>query len=319
MKSFELATEKKGVVLRQLASESDDLAYFNAVESNRDHLSQFGDETAIKYPDIDSVREARINPSAPDKLRLGIWNEGTFIGSINLTPDKHGAAEIGYWLDDRYSGQGYATIATKALARYSSKKYTVVYAKVSDENSASRAVLERAGFQLLTQEIGHSIFGVMGIDKPEILADTEQLKETRGKPLPLDLDSKNTKVTTNIRRDQDLEMFAEFPSRKNALRAIDQEKLTVFLSLGIAKKLYRCPCCRGSIDTGRAHVILSRVQMSKQYSHHHIHFQCIQDKVLPTLKGIKIIKSDEASASAVNARRRRYRNRMRRKQKGTPI
>lgn len=111
---------------------------------------------------------------------------------------------------------------------------------------------------------------------------------------------------------QDLERFAELPSRREALRAKDEDNLTVFLSFGVAKKLYRCPCCRGDINIGDSHAILSRVQMSKRYTHHHLDFTCVQDKILPTLKDIKVVDPQDASATAVNARRRKYRNKKRR-------
>lgn len=110
----------------------------------------------------------------------------------------------------------------------------------------------------------------------------------------------------------ELERFAEMPNRREALRAKDSDNFTVFLSHAIAKKLYRCPCCTGDIAIGSEHVIINRVQMSKQFTHHHLDFKCTQQIVLPTLREIRVIDPKETSATAMNRRGRRYRNRHRR-------
>ncbi|MDB5184255.1 MAG: hypothetical protein JWN38_63 [Candidatus Saccharibacteria bacterium] len=285
-------TEHEGTFLRQLHNEADDVAYFNAVEANLEHLSQFGDETAAKYPTLESVREARVHPSNPDKLRLGIWHRKTFVGSINLTPDAYQGAEIGYWLDERYTGHGYATLAVRALGNYAQKRYSSVYAHVATGNVASEAVLERAGYQQVAKAVGSTIFAIQGITQPPA-----------NKPAP--------KKAAPETAPPALEAFAELPSRKHALRAKDNDNLTVFLSFNIAQKLYRCFCCSGDIQIGASHTILSRVQMSKRYTHHHIDTTCAHDKILPGLTDIAIIDAEAASAQATNARRRRYRNKQR--------
>jgi hypothetical protein len=110
----------------------------------------------------------------------------------------------------------------------------------------------------------------------------------------------------------DLERFAELPSRREALRAKDADNHTVFLSRSIAKKLYRCPCCTGDIPIGSEHVVISRVQMSKSYTHHHLDFSCTHETVLPSLRYIQIVDPKEAAVTAMNKRRRRYRNKQRR-------
>lgn len=164
--NLSIGTERQDTFLRQLSNEADDLVYFSAIDANREHLSQFGDETASKYPTLEAVTEARINPSNPDKLRFGIWNKETFVGSINLTPDDYDGAEIGYWLDERYTGNGYATLAVKALGNYGRKRYSMVYAYVTEGNVASEAVLERAGFEMLAREAGRTVFALHGITRP---------------------------------------------------------------------------------------------------------------------------------------------------------
>lgn len=151
-----LTTENPQVVLRQLTP-ADAPAYFEALDSSRDHLSQFGDTTGIKYPSVEYVTDSITNPSNPEKLRMGIWDGETFVGSINMTPDGD-SAEIGYWLDGRHTGHGYATLAAKALASFAEKEYSTVYAEVVEGNEASANVLRRSGFTHIANEAGRLIF-----------------------------------------------------------------------------------------------------------------------------------------------------------------
>ncbi len=139
-----------GMSLHQLGP-YDAQAYFDLIDADREHLSQFGDGTAIKYPSVDTVRESIVNPEYPTKLRFGIWQGGAMVGSINLSPDTGAnSAEVGYWIGKPYIGYGYARKATEALIEYVFEvtDLEVLYAEVAVGNEASRKTLERAGFQL---------------------------------------------------------------------------------------------------------------------------------------------------------------------------
>lgn len=148
MNSFrhELPTDRDRVVLRELTIE-DASAYFEAVHRSRSHLSEFSEETSRKYPDLESV-QASIGAS--DKLRMGIWNGDTFVGTVNLTPQDE-IAEIGYWLDERYIGKGFATLAASALTRFAIKKFAAVRAEVPRDHQDSIRVLERSGFNQVSE------------------------------------------------------------------------------------------------------------------------------------------------------------------------
>jgi RimJ/RimL family protein N-acetyltransferase len=151
-------TGNPNVKLRQLTVE-DAPAYFDAVEACRAHLSQFGDETAGKYPDLQSVVDSIANPKNPDKIRMGIWDDGIFVGSVNLTPDSgRGDAELGYWVDSRYAGRGYATLAARALAKFGQARYKEIWAGVDIRNKASARVLEKAGFKRTAAALGKLLF-----------------------------------------------------------------------------------------------------------------------------------------------------------------
>lgn len=159
-----ISTSREGVELRILEEEHA-IDYFMAIEANKDHLSQFDDQTAHKYPTLKSVWESIVEPSNPDRLRFGIWDDEQFVGSANITPDGS-TAEVGYWLDSSFTGNGYATLAATAVAKYAYRieGIDVVVAEVVEGNEASIKVLERAGFnetKRLTEtkgEMGRIIF-----------------------------------------------------------------------------------------------------------------------------------------------------------------
>lgn len=155
-----IPTEMQGLVLRELSTPEDDIAYFAAVEANRDHLSQFGDVTAAHYKTIEDVTASRLN--AGDKKRMGIWHDGTFVGTVNMRPQKDGtSAEIGYWLDSRHEGHGYATVATRALSGYAAQRYSRVFAEVIRGNEKSAKVLRRAGFTQTASFVGDMVFELL--------------------------------------------------------------------------------------------------------------------------------------------------------------
>lgn len=293
-KPLQIDSLNEQVVLRQLATEADDQAYFAAVDASREHLSQFGDETARRYPTVASVTKARLNPENPDELRMGIWHEETFVGSARLTPDEAGTAEIGCWLDVRHTGKGYATLATNALALYAVTRYQRVCARIAEENEAADKLLERVNFALVAREAGSLVFERIAMGGPS---------EKRAPDLP-------APVRPPV-PEQDLERFADMPNTRYALRAKDKDNRTVFLSYAVARKRYRCTCCEGDIAIGSSHVVFGIVQESTRFTHHHADFSCAQKVILPKCTQIEVVKPRDASATATNARRRKYRHRKR--------
>jgi RimJ/RimL family protein N-acetyltransferase len=159
---LQVETDRPGFTLRQLSSQADDDAYFEAVTANPEHLSQFGDTTALKYQEIEAVVQARKNPGRA--LRMGMWDNGEFVGFIKATPDDEGKeAEIGYWVDNRHGGNGYAAIGARALATHVAMQYPRVFAEVIEGNVASSKSLENAGFVQTAEQAGKLIFEFMPI------------------------------------------------------------------------------------------------------------------------------------------------------------
>src|SRR3972149_5795080 len=103
-----IKTSADTIVLKQLIHENAK-DYFDLVNFDRQHLSQFGDTTADKYPTLESVMNSIVNPSNPRKLRQGIWYENIMVGSVNLTPKENNSAELGVWIGKQYIGHKYAS------------------------------------------------------------------------------------------------------------------------------------------------------------------------------------------------------------------
>ena len=135
------------ILLRRIVPE-DSEAIFALIDRNRDHLSQFVDETAKKYPTLESVRKRNAIQS-PDERRFGIWDENKFVGFVKVTKRGEDGWEVGYWLGGEHTGKGYMTKAVSALTRYAADHLGArrVFAKVVQGNKASIRVLERAGYR----------------------------------------------------------------------------------------------------------------------------------------------------------------------------
>lgn len=136
---------------------------FDLIDRNRGHLSQFGDETAEKYPSYESLLESIVNPKNPKRLRFAMRNsEGAVVGSINLTPDSDNPkkGEVGYYLGSEYQGMGFAADATKLLSEFAFAKlgYTEIYAKIHPDNKGSQKVVAKAGYKETGTKDGDLLF-----------------------------------------------------------------------------------------------------------------------------------------------------------------
>ena len=88
-------------------------------------------------------------------MSLGIWlktdSEEKFIGQITLGGLVFGAyrgGHIGYWIDQRFSNQGYTSRAVQALTDYAFKELQLhrIEINLRPENQASRKVAEKCGY-----------------------------------------------------------------------------------------------------------------------------------------------------------------------------
>lgn len=101
-----------------------------------------------------SVRLAHIAFLERKDLRLHIFKKetGEFIGSSGLhrldwdIPK----VEIGYWIDDRFSGKGYMREAVERITTYAAEEIKARRVEIHCDvkNTKSRAIPERLGFEL---------------------------------------------------------------------------------------------------------------------------------------------------------------------------
>jgi ribosomal-protein-alanine N-acetyltransferase len=78
---------------------------------------------------------------------LGIEHERELIGHVGLSPAR-GSVEIGYAIEDRLVGNGFATEAVTAMVQWGTRTLGLpeILGIVAAENASSCRVLEKAGF-----------------------------------------------------------------------------------------------------------------------------------------------------------------------------
>lgn len=142
-----LSSPDDTVVLKQLVPE-DSQVYYDNIAFDPDHLRQYDDTTADKYPDVESVRRSIEHPTNPDRYRFGIWDGDTFVGSDNITPEGNGSAELGSWISKKYIGNAYAGRGRKLLVGFAfdTLGLNVVHSDIVAGNEASRRSIVKSGF-----------------------------------------------------------------------------------------------------------------------------------------------------------------------------
>ena len=84
------------------------------------------------------------------------------------------------------------------------------------------------------------------------------------------------------------------PNRRTSIQGETYEGERIRLSLSVAKKLYRCPGCKQSLEIGTDHVFVKYLDADPPYDHEHWHSGCAESKLIRNL----------ASSSAVPAQKR---------------
>ncbi len=153
-----IPTSRPELVLKQFIVE-DAPEIFRLVEANKEHLAQHGEVTPKKYQSVEDVVRSIEFPTNLNRLRMGIWNTHTFVGSANITFLPYGFAEVGYYLGKEHLKRGYATLSVVALTNYAFNQRGCenVFAHAHKQNIPSIRVLERAGYALSEDQNPHKI------------------------------------------------------------------------------------------------------------------------------------------------------------------
>ena len=150
--------ETKRLILRELRlADCDDIVRFAGDAAINHHLS-FGDldreEGARKYLKK-AVADAQARADMGEtrhsyKLAILLKPDREFIGScwLDITEPAHHRASIGYFIEEKYWGQGLATEAVQALVAFGldNLKLHRIEATCDADHQASRRVLEKALF-----------------------------------------------------------------------------------------------------------------------------------------------------------------------------
>lgn len=111
-------------------------------------------KTPTSAADVETRFARVMQETAPDRLdqwlNWTVWRreDGAPLGTVEATVSQHHAVSIGYLFDPRIWGRGYATEAVKAMMDHLRTQGALVFkAEIDIQNSASKALVRRLGFQ----------------------------------------------------------------------------------------------------------------------------------------------------------------------------
>jgi len=121
------------------------------------HAGEVLDYLISQYGDLQSPAKA------PWVLGVCLRHSGKLIGHVGLSPLR-GHAEIGYAIEEKEQGRGYATQAVSAMAKWGHETFGLVkvLGVVASSNGGSCRVLEKSGFALAQEDTG-SLHGWHGV------------------------------------------------------------------------------------------------------------------------------------------------------------
>ncbi|WP_079707904.1 GNAT family N-acetyltransferase [Paraliobacillus ryukyuensis] len=135
----------------------DGKAVYQAIQASKEELKQwlsFAQKDQTEEETEINIREAYVKFIKREDLRLLLFNKqtGVLVGSSGLHQINWDVPrfEIGYWLDTRYSGQGYMTEAVQGICQFAFDELGANRIEIccDEKNQKSRAIPERLGFTL---------------------------------------------------------------------------------------------------------------------------------------------------------------------------
>ncbi len=138
-----------GVALRKIKFE--DRERLVSLANNPNVANNLRDDFPHPYTIDDADQFIKHARSAEPTLRFCIEKDGLYVGNIGLHPQEDvykRNAEIGYFIGEDFWGQGIASQAVQLIVAYGFEQldFHRIFAGVFSYNSASKKVLENAGF-----------------------------------------------------------------------------------------------------------------------------------------------------------------------------
>ncbi len=122
-----------------------------------DYLSKWVDWAQPTYTEADMRRDIAANVAkyeAGNMYAMGVYFDKKLVGNVDVRDiTDGGSAEVGYFLEESYTGRGIATKSAQALMDYVQTKHNVrrFYLSMYTENDASKKVAKRLEFQLVSE------------------------------------------------------------------------------------------------------------------------------------------------------------------------
>ena len=119
--------------------------------TNREYFARFvSDRGAAFYEDYPTSHRKRLaeQEAGTCMFHVLVDEDGSVVGRFNLTDIADGRAEVGYRVGQAVAGRGVATSTLRELCDLAAAEYglRVLFAETTNDNAASRRVLEKAGF-----------------------------------------------------------------------------------------------------------------------------------------------------------------------------
>ncbi|WP_433022698.1 GNAT family N-acetyltransferase [Kribbella sp. CA-294648] len=118
------------------------------------HIADRGDEY---FAEFDARHQSLVDDQDAGELHFHVLvdAEGKVLGRVNLVDVADGSAELGYRIAESATGRGLATAAVLELCALAARDYGLreLRAGTHVENAASRAVLDRTGFEVVGETI----------------------------------------------------------------------------------------------------------------------------------------------------------------------
>lgn len=133
----------------------DGVPYFSLLEDNREHLKEHVDSATTVTDEEEAeikIRELAADWVGRTRFVMSVWEKvsDTYIGEIWIEPANWDVPsfEIGWFLDRKYEGKGFATEAVKASLTFLFEDLNAhkVIAKARETNVKSFRLAERCGF-----------------------------------------------------------------------------------------------------------------------------------------------------------------------------
>jgi ribosomal-protein-serine acetyltransferase len=138
---------------------------FEIIDSNREYLGKWLPFPAITKSPEDSrsfIRSVIQDRKDEKQYGFGVFIDGELAGHTSIMHVNDGLEpEIGYWLSEKFAGQGIATKSTIALTNFGFNTLNLprIVIRADVDNIGSKKVAEKAGYQFVCdkydEKIGH--------------------------------------------------------------------------------------------------------------------------------------------------------------------